>query len=169
MEKALQDYLKTHKIEYKEHKQFQPFNILIPNYNNCIRFLEELKVLFTGGGTAGHVAPNVAVIEELKRIAKRRDIDLDILYVGRFRGIERDLILKEGLKYKGIFSGKIRRYLNWRNFTDPILVFFGFLQSIFIVFSFKPDVVFAKGGFVTVPVGLAAWIRKISLIVHNNI
>ena len=127
-----------------------------------------LKALFTGGGTAGHVAPNIAVIEELTKIAKRRDVDLDILYVGRFRGIERDLILKERLKYKGVFSGKIRRYFSWRNFTDPILVFFGFFQSIFIVFSFKPDVVFAKGGFVTVPVGLAAWIRKIPLIVHES-
>ncbi len=136
-----------------------------------------MRIVFTGGGTSGHVAPNIAIIKELGKIIKKEGTDLDILYIGRMSGIERELILNENvnlkedekkIKYKGIFSGKFRRYWDWRNLTDPFLIVVGFLQSLFAIFFFKPQIVFAKGGFVTVPVGIASWILRIPLIIHES-
>jgi len=127
-----------------------------------------MKVVFTGGGTAGHVSPNLAIIEELKKICQRKHIDLDILYIGRLFGIEKNLVENEGIRYKGIFSGKFRRYWDWRNFTDPFLIVLGFLQSFFILLFYRPHIIFAKGGFVTVPVGIAGFLLRISLIIHES-
>lgn len=121
-----------------------------------------MKVLFTGGGSAGHVTPNVALIEQLTI-----DGD-DCLYVGARSGIERDIIAPLGVPFYGIASGKLRRYFSWQNFTDPFRIAWGIVQSLRIVLTERPDVVFSKGGFVAVPVVFAAWLCRVPVICHES-
>ena len=120
------------------------------------------RVLFTGGGTAGHVTPNLALIEAaLSR-------GWQCLYAGSTRGVEHGIISGTGIPFFGIASGKLRRYFSWQNFTDPFFVFLGFLQSLAICRREKPDVVFSKGGFVSVPVVAAAWLLRIPVVSHES-
>jgi len=126
------------------------------------------KIIFIGGGTGGHVAPNIAIIDELKNLAKDKGISLDLLYIGRRKGIERELIKKYGLKYKGIFTGKFRRYLDIKNLSDIFLMLLGFIQSFFILVFNRPDIIFAKGGFVTVPFSLAAAALRVPFVIHES-
>lgn len=120
------------------------------------------KIILTGGGTAGHVTPNIAMLPELKRMG------YDILYVGSKMGIEKELIEKEGIPYKGIESGKLRRYIDIKNLTDPFRIIRGFEEARAICRKYKPDVVFSKGGYVSVPVVLAAAIQRIPVICHES-
>lgn len=120
------------------------------------------KILFTGGGTAGHVTPNIALIEETQ---KRGWL---CAYVGSPKGIEHEMIAALDIPFHGIASGKLRRYFSWQNFIDPLFVVLGFLQSVFICLRQKPDVVFSKGGFVSVPVVAAAWLLRIPVISHES-
>ena len=120
------------------------------------------KIILTGGGTAGHVTPNIALIPDLK------ELGYEIAYIGSYNGIEKDLIEKEGIKYYGIDSGKLRRYHDWKNFTDPFRVQHGLHEARKILKEFKPDVVFSKGGFVAVPVVFAASEAKIPVIIHES-
>ena len=119
-----------------------------------------MKILFTGGGSAGHVTPNIALIEHFQQVG------WDIVYVGSRAGIERELITS--VPYHAISSGKLRRYFDWQNFTDPFLILWGFLQSLVICLRERPDVVFSKGGFVTVPIAYAAWLWRIPVICHES-
>ena len=120
------------------------------------------RIVLTGGGTAGHVTPNIALLDNLK--AK----DYEIRYVGSFDGIEKTLIEKEGIPYDGISSGKLRRYFDLKNLSDPFRVGKGYFQALALLKKFKPDVVFSKGGFVAVPVVLAAQTLHIPTIVHES-
>ena len=120
------------------------------------------KIILTGGGTAGHVIPNIALLPALK------DADFEIMYIGSYNGIERNLIEKEGLYYKPISSGKLRRYFSIQNFIDPFKVLRGYFQAKKIIKKYKPDVIFSKGGFVSVPVVMAASKRKIPVICHES-
>ena len=108
------------------------------------------KIIMTGGGTAGHVTPNIALMPALK------EAGYDIEYIGSVNGMEKDLIQATGVPYHGISSGKLRRYFDWKNFSDPFRVIKGYGQAISLMKKIKPDVVFSKGGFVSVPVVLAA-------------
>lgn len=117
----------------------------------------------TGGGTGGHVIPNLAVIEELRG---RKGTEL--LYIGSRRGIERKLVGKTGVKYKGIFCGKWRRYFSWENFVDIFKMPIGVVQALVILKRFKPDVVFSKGGFVSMPVVIAASWLGVPVILHES-
>ncbi len=121
-----------------------------------------MKVLLTGGGTAGHVTPNMALIEKL------REENAEITYIGSENGIEKGLIEKMGITYYGIASGKLRRYFSWKNFTDPFRVIKGYFQAKKLVKQIKPDVLFSKGGFVSVPVVFAAKKRKVPTIIHES-
>ncbi len=121
-----------------------------------------MKILFTGGGTAGHVTPNVALIE------KFQEENWDCCYVGSKNGIEKEIIAKLDIPYHGIASGKLRRYFAWRNFTDPFLILLGVLQSLVICLQVRPSVVFSKGGFVAVPIVFAAWVFRIPIICHES-
>ena len=103
-------------------------------------------IVLTGGGTAGHVTPNIAMIPRLKELGYK------ISYIGSYDGIERKLIEELQIPYFGISSGKLRRYFDWKNFTDPFRVMKGFGEARSIIKKIKPDIVFSKGGFVTVPV-----------------
>lgn len=120
------------------------------------------KIIMTGGGTAGHVTPNIALIPKL------RSEGYEISYIGSYEGIEKRLIQEQGIPYYGIASGKLRRYFDPKNFSDPFKVLKGYAQSIKLLKKLKPDVVFSKGGFVSVPVVLAARHCKIPAIIHES-
>lgn len=119
-------------------------------------------IVLTGGGTAGHVTPNIALIPALK------EAGFDISYIGSYNGIEKQLIENLGIPYYGISSGKLRRYFSWQNFTDPFRVLKGFAEAHKLMKQLKPDVVFSKGGFVTVPVVTAAKLCRIPAIIHES-
>ena len=119
-------------------------------------------IVLTGGGTAGHVTPNIALIPTLKAAGYQ------ISYIGSYEGIERKLIEEMGIPYYGISSGKLRRYFDPKNFSDPFRVLKGFHEAKKLLKKLKPDVVFSKGGFVTVPVVIAAKRCKIPAIIHES-
>ena len=120
------------------------------------------KIILTGGGTAGHVTPNIALLPELKKRG------YEISYIGSYEGMEKQLIEDCGIPYTGIASGKLRRYFDIKNFSDPFRVIKGYFQARGILKRERPDVVFSKGGFVSVPVVLAAKILKIPAIIHES-
>ena len=120
------------------------------------------KIVLTGGGTAGHVTPNFALVPAL------REAGFDILYIGSKTGMEKKLVTEAGLAYEGISSGKLRRYFSMKNFTDPFRVIKGFSEAKKILKKYRPDVVFSKGGFVTVPVVYAAAKLHIPVITHES-
>lgn len=120
------------------------------------------KIVLTGGGTAGHVTPNIALLPSLKAA------DFEVHYIGSYNGIERKLIEDLGIPYYGISSGKLRRYFDVKNFSDPFRVVKGFGEANRILKKLQPDVVFSKGGFVTVPVVMAAKRNRIPAILHES-
>lgn len=120
------------------------------------------KIILTGGGTAGHVTPNMALIPGLKSRG------YEIKYVGSYDGIEKKLIEEIGVDYTGISSGKLRRYLSAKNLTDPFRVIKGYGEAKKIMKQYAPDIVFSKGGFVSVPIVLAAKKYKIPVIIHES-
>lgn len=120
------------------------------------------KIVLTGGGTAGHVTPNIALIPRL------REAGFELLYIGSYDGIERRLIEQSGVPYRGIASGKLRRYFDLKNFTDPFRVIKGYREASSILREWKPDLVFSKGGYVAVPVVKAAQAQHIPVIIHES-
>lgn len=120
------------------------------------------KIIMTGGGTAGHVTPNIALMPALK------EAGFDIEYIGSINGMEKGLIEATGTPYHEISSGKLRRYFDWKNFSDPFRVLKGYGQAVSLMKKIKPDVVFSKGGFVSVPVVLAAKHCHIPAIIHES-
>ena len=120
------------------------------------------KIVLTGGGTAGHVTPNIALIPRLK------EMGYEITYIGSYNGIEKTLIEKEGIPYYGIATGKLRRYFDVKNFTDPFRVIKGMHEAKVLMKKLKPDIVFSKGGFVSVPVVRAAHACRIPAIIHES-
>lgn len=121
------------------------------------------RIVLTGGGTAGHVTPNIALIPELKKQG------WDIHYIGTQSGIEHQLISEiEGITYHSVKSGKLRRYIDIKNLTDPFKVIAGVGQSVNLIRKLKPQIIFSKGGFVSVPVVLGGWINHVPVIVHES-
>jgi UDP-N-acetylglucosamine--N-acetylmuramyl-(pentapeptide) pyrophosphoryl-undecaprenol N-acetylglucosamine transferase len=120
------------------------------------------KIILTGGGSAGHVTPNIALFPKLKSLG------FEIQYIGTKDGIERNIIGKEDIKYHCISSGKLRRYFDVKNFTDPFKVIKGIFECISIMKSEKPDIVFSKGGFVSVPVVIGAHFCHVPVIAHES-
>lgn len=119
------------------------------------------RILFTGGGSAGHVVPNIALINYLK------DLGWESHYIGSYEGIEKNLISPLQIPYYGISTGKLRRFKSWRNLLTPFQVLKGIWQAWRLLGKIKPAVVFSKGGFVAFPVVFAAWLRKIPVIIHE--
>lgn len=119
-------------------------------------------VLLTGGGTAGHVTPNMALIPHLQ------EAGLDIVYVGSYDGIEKKLIEGMGIPYYPIQSGKMRRYFDIKNFTDPFRVIQGWGQALKLIKRLKPTVIFSKGGFVSVPVVMAGKMAGVPCVIHES-
>ena len=120
------------------------------------------RIILTGGGTAGHVTPNIALLPRLK------ELGYDIHYIGSYTGIEKELIEQFGVPYHGISSGKLRRYFDWKNFTDPFRVLKGFSEANKLIKTLKPDVIFSKGGFVSVPVVMAGKRNHVPTIIHES-
>lgn len=121
-----------------------------------------MKILLTGGGSAGHVMPHLALLPYFKAAGD------DLYYIGSKSGIEKTLIEKEGIPYKGIASGKLRRYIDFKNLTDIFRVVFGTLQATFYIRRLKPQVLFSKGGFVSVPVAIGAYLNRVPVIIHES-
>lgn len=120
------------------------------------------KIVLTGGGTAGHVTPNLALLPSLKTAG------YEITYMGSYDGIEKKLIGDFDIPYVGISTGKFRRYFDPKNFTDPFRVIKGFSEAKKFLKQYKPDVVFSKGGFVSVPVVRAAAVLGIPCVIHES-
>ncbi|MEG0238225.1 MAG: undecaprenyldiphospho-muramoylpentapeptide beta-N-acetylglucosaminyltransferase [Clostridium sp.] len=124
--------------------------------------MSKYKIIMTGGGTAGHVTPNLALVPSLI------EEGFEIKYIGSKDGIEKEIITNNNIPYYGISSGKLRRYFDIKNFTDPFKVIKGVHEARKILAKEKPDVIFSKGGFVTVPVVIAASMKKIPVIAHES-
>ena len=120
------------------------------------------RIILTGGGSAGHVTPNIALIPKLK------ELNYDIHYIGSHDGIEKKLIEDFDIPYYGISTGKLRRYFDLKNFSDPFRVMKGYTDAKKIMKVIKPDVIFSKGGFVSVPVVRAASACNIPCIIHES-
>ena len=120
------------------------------------------RIILTGGGTAGHVTPNIALIPSLL------EKDYEIHYIGSYEGIEKDLMSSFNVTYHGISSGKLRRYFSLQNFIDPFKIIKGFSEAKKLIKEIQPDVLFSKGGFVTVPVVKAAKKYKVPVIIHES-
>lgn len=120
------------------------------------------RIVLTGGGTAGHVTPNIALLPKL------RELGYDVHYIGSYNGIEKTLMEACNVPYYGISSGKLRRYFDLKNFSDPFKVLKGFSEAYKLLKKLKPDVVFSKGGFVSVPVVIAAGRLHIPVIIHES-
>ena len=136
------------------------------------------KILLTGGGTGGSVAPLLAILEGIRN-QESGIRNIDFLWLGTRNGLEKEMIKditpsphqKEGwseAKFKPIFSGKLRRYFSWRNFVDPIFIFLGFIQSFFIILKSRPNLVMSAGSFVSVPVVWAAWLLRVPVLIHQQ-
>lgn len=120
------------------------------------------RIVLTGGGTAGHVTPCIALLPALEKEG------YDIHYIGSYNGIERKLIEEYKIPYHGVSSGKLRRYFDLKNLSDPFRVIKGYYEASKLMKQLKPDIVFSKGGFVSVPVVLAAKKHKIPVIIHES-
>lgn len=124
--------------------------------------MSKYKIIMTGGGTAGHVTPNLALVPKLQ------ENDFEVKYIGSKDGIEKEIIKDANIPYYQISSGKLRRYFDFKNFSDPFKVMKGVVEATKILSKEKPDVIFSKGGFVAVPVVVAASIKKIPVVSHES-
>lgn len=120
------------------------------------------KIVLTGGGTAGHVTPNIALLPKLK------EMGYEIHYIGSYDGIEKKLIADYDIPYYGVSTGKLRRYIDPKNFSDPFRVIKGVSEAKKLLKTIRPDIIFSKGGFVSVPVIRAAKSLKIPCIIHES-
>ncbi len=120
------------------------------------------KIILTGGGTAGHVTPNIALLPNLKLEGYKP------VYIGDKNGMERELIENQNIPYFGISTGKLRRYFDLKNLTDAFKVVVGIKEAIKIIKREKPNVVFSKGGFVSVPVVIGAYVCKVPVVLHES-
>lgn len=121
------------------------------------------NIVLTGGGTAGHVTPNLALMPLLREKGFR------IHYIGSYNGMEKDIVSgKKRVHYHAISSGKLRRYFDMQNFTDPFRIIKGYFQAKKILRDLKPSIVFSKGGFVSVPVVIAAKHLRIPVVIHES-
>lgn len=120
------------------------------------------RIVFTGGGSAGHVTPNLALIEALEQDSWQ------IAYIGSKAGIEKGMVAALNIPYYAVSSGKLRRYFSWQNFLDPFKALLGIGQAYRLLRKLKTEVVFSKGGFVAFPVVVAAWFNRIPVIAHES-
>ena len=119
-------------------------------------------VLFTGGGSAGHVVPSLPLIAHFAAAGSK------ISYVGSAEGPERGLVAPLGVPFFAIRSGKLRRYWSWRNVADVWWIFVGVLQAIVLIGRLRPSIVFSKGGYAAFPVVVGAWIWRVPIVAHES-
>lgn len=121
------------------------------------------KIVFCGGGSAGHIMPNINIIKSLLN-----DNIYDIYYIGSGSKMELQIINSIPIKYLSISSGKLRRYFDINNFIDVFKILYGIIQSYKLLKKIKPFVVFSKGGYVSVPVVISAYLLHIPVITHES-
>jgi UDP-N-acetylglucosamine--N-acetylmuramyl-(pentapeptide) pyrophosphoryl-undecaprenol N-acetylglucosamine transferase len=120
-------------------------------------------IAITGGGTGGHIFPNAAIIEELKKRGYK-----DIIWIGAKHGKEQEWARKLNVPFFGISTGKLRRYISLKNISDILGVVAGIIQSFFILLRHRPSMLFSKGGFVSVPPVVASWLLRVPVITHES-
>ena len=130
-----------------------------------------MKILFTGGGTAGHIIPIIAVIRKIRKIYSKED--LEFFYVGPQDEIGSILLSHEGIEIKQVLSGKIRRYIDKKSIVQNLVdVLFkipiGILQASFYIFFLNPDLIFSKGGFGSIPTTIAGWLLRVPIFLHES-
>ncbi|MFH1401885.1 MAG: UDP-N-acetylglucosamine--N-acetylmuramyl-(pentapeptide) pyrophosphoryl-undecaprenol N-acetylglucosamine transferase [Parcubacteria group bacterium] len=130
-----------------------------------------MKILFTGGGTAGHIIPLIAVAREIRKIYPKKDLRFS--YIGPKDNFGSLLLSQEGIKIRGIFAGKIRRYFNLKAFFQNIFDIFlkiplGIIQSLFYIFFFSPDIIFSKGGYGALPATISGWLLRVPIFLHES-
>lgn len=123
----------------------------------------EKTIIFTGGGTAGHVFPALAVAEELRKL-----LPCTMLWVGSKKGMERQFVMEAGIPFLSIPVGKMRRYFSLRNFIDLFNIAAGIVKSFMLCRKYKPALVFSKGGYVSVPLVFAAGRRGVPIVTHES-
>jgi len=128
--------------------------------------MKQHTIVFTGGGTGGHVFPGIAVVEKL--ISGKDGSDFKIIWIGSNSGMEKDILSRYNIRFISIPAGKLRRYFSILNFFDIFKIIGGFFVSFFLLKRLKADLLFSKGGFVTVPPVLAAKILGIPVISHES-
>ena len=131
--------------------------------------MKTIKIVFAGGGTGGHIYPGLAVADEIRSLAKQKNVDVKIIWIGNKNGMDRTIVEKSGSvdTFYGISCGKLRRYISLQNFLDIFKIFFGCISSFFIMRKIKPDILFSKGGFVSVPPCFSAKLLKIKIFTHE--
>ena len=135
-----------------------------------------MKILFTGGGTGGHIFPIIAIVRKIRKIyinKKGSEKELRFFYLGPKDDFSLMLLSKENIEVKIISSGKIRRYVNWKsileNFIDIFLkIPMGIIQSFFYIFLLSPDIIFSKGGYGSIPVVISGWIFQTPIFLHES-
>ncbi len=130
-----------------------------------------MKILFTGGGTGGHIVPIIAITREIRKIYPKKD--LQFFYLGPKDEFGKIFLSQEGIKVKEILAGKIRRYLGWKTFFQNLIdicfkIPFGVLQSFFYIFFLSPDLIFSKGGFGSIPVVIAGKMLLVPIFLHES-
>lgn len=130
-----------------------------------------MRLILTGGGTGGHIMPNIALLEYLKQQGKT----WEILYLGSSKGMEKKMMEELELnndqfqvKFSAIHCGKLRRYFSWENFGDAFKTILGVVESVIKIRRFRPKVIFSKGGYVSFPVVLAGWLCRVPVILHES-
>lgn len=121
-----------------------------------------MRIVFTGGGTAGHVNPNLALIEVLQKKG------WEIAYLGGKESVEERMVKARGISFYPVRSGKLRRYFSWQNFLDPFNLLVGIVEAYTRIRRLKPKVVFSKGGFAALPVVIGAWLNRIPVLAHES-
>lgn len=121
----------------------------------------------SGGGTGGHIIPNIALIHELRERFSESG-SLELLYIGSSNGMEAKMIQEVGVDFVGISCGKLRRYFSFRNFLDFFRIPVGIIEAWAVLMKFRPDVIFCKGGYVSFPVAVAGWMLNIPVILHES-
>ncbi|MDD2647100.1 MAG: undecaprenyldiphospho-muramoylpentapeptide beta-N-acetylglucosaminyltransferase [Patescibacteria group bacterium] len=125
-----------------------------------------MRIILAGGGSSGPVSPLLAIVEKLQQDEPNAH---DFLFIGTKNGHPEKIMAEHaGLKYQGIFCGKLRRYFSWKNFIDLFYLKIGFFQSIGIIKKFKPDVIFSAGGFVAVPMTIAGYVCGVPSLIHQQ-
>ena len=123
----------------------------------------ESLIAFTGGGSAGHVTPNLALIESWQAQGGRA------IYIGRSKSIESELLERlDDVPFLSIPSERLRRYFHWGNFIMPFIVLVGIIKAYLHLRKFRPRVLFSKGGFVALPVVIGGWLNRIPVIIHES-
>src|SRR3989344_4721780 len=128
---------------------------------------KKIKIVFCGGGSGGHLFPTIAVIREIRRLSSNERLELH--YIGPEDKKTHFLLSQEDVNIHSIFSGKIRRYFSFENFTDVLFkIPYGFLQSFFLMLFINPKLVFSKGGSGSVPVTLSAGMLGNPVFLHES-